>query len=279
MTDELLGIINNDINRCETAQSQKEGSYRLYQSLVGKYNGIFKDFENDIPEMAKCSSLSGEFDYRSELVAIKEKLQIIVATEHENDPLYGFKRMYDEDLAKLEIVINDKNNHSTTEEAKNDFYKEITAKYHPYVPQFCDGLYECIPELGFYEDVSGETLFHNLKQIYNKLKSYKALGFPNIITSKPQQTAPQVNITNTNENKIDITVSFFEVKRKVEKMTALKDEEIDEVLKKIDEIEDIVKSSDRKSKKWDNAKEIIKWLADKSVDVGIALLPLLLQIK
>ena len=47
----------------------------------------------------------------------------------------------------------------------------------------------------------------------------------------------------------------------------------------IDELEEIVKSSERRSKKWENAKKIIKWIADKGVDVGIALLPLLLQIK
>ena len=47
----------------------------------------------------------------------------------------------------------------------------------------------------------------------------------------------------------------------------------------INELEKIVKSSDRKSKKWENAKGIVKWIADKGVDVGIALLPLLLQIK
>jgi len=48
---------------------------------------------------------------------------------------------------------------------------------------------------------------------------------------------------------------------------------------KINELEKIVKSPDRKSKKWENAKGIVKWIADKGVDVGIALLPLLLQIK
>ena len=47
----------------------------------------------------------------------------------------------------------------------------------------------------------------------------------------------------------------------------------------MDELEKIVKSSESRSKKWENAKEIIKWIADKSVDVGIALLPLLLRIK
>ena len=37
-------------------------------------------------------------------------------------------------------------------------------------------------------------------------------------------------------------------------------------------------TKDSKSKKWSKAKEIIKWIADKGVDVGIALLPLVLQI-
>ena len=55
--------------------------------------------------------------------------------------------------------------------------------------------------------------------------------------------------------------------------------EIEEISRKIDDLEEIVKSSDCKSKKWENAKDVIKWIADKGVDVGIALLPLLLQIK
>lgn len=41
----------------------------------------------------------------------------------------------------------------------------------------------------------------------------------------------------------------------------------------------IVKSPESRSKKWENAKEIIKWIADKGAGVGIALLPLLLRIK
>ena len=77
----------------------------------------------------------------------------------------------------------------------------------------------------------------------------------------------------------DINISFNDVRREIENMSALPDTEIEEILHKIDELEKIVKSSDRKSKKWENAKGVIKWIADKGVDVGIALLPLLLQIK
>lgn len=85
--------------------------------------------------------------------------------------------------------------------------------------------------------------------------------------------------TNHNENHNTMTVTFEAVRETVDNMTSLPDEEIQEVKKKIDELEAIIKSNDGKSKKWSKAKDIIKWVADKGVDVGIALLPLILQIK
>ena len=57
------------------------------------------------------------------------------------------------------------------------------------------------------------------------------------------------------------------------------DAEIRVILGRKDELERIVKSAERRSKKWENAKEIIKWITDKGIDVEIALLLLLLQIK
>ena len=108
--------------------------------------------------------------------------------------------------------------------------------------------------------------------------SFKALEYPSLKETVPQ-SVPMVQITNTNKNKVDVNISFSDVRKEIENMSALPDAEIEEILYKINELEKIVKSSDRKSKKWENAKGIVKWIADKGVDVGIALLPLLLQIK
>ena len=130
----------------------------------------------------------------------------------------------------------------------------------------------------FYDELSGAELFHDLNQIYNKMLSFKALGYSSLKEWIPQNV-PMIQITNTNQNKVDINISFDTVRREIENMSALPDAEIREILSRIDELEAIVKSSERRSKKWENAKEIIKWIADKGVDVGIALLPLLLQIK
>ena len=265
MTTELLEIMKEDIKRCKKTQSSNKGTYILYQALIAKYNGIFEGFGKDIPTSGKACALGGEFDYRPELNAIKEKLELIIATDKDKDPLFSFKIMYEDDLESLKKAISDFENKETSERMKLQLYKDITAKYHSYIPKLGDGLYGYISSQAFYDDVSGESLFHNLKQVYNKMLSFKALGFPSLQETIPQ-SAPMVQITNTNENKIDI-------------MSALPDTEIEEILDKIDELEKIVKSSDRKSKKWENAKGVIKWIADKGVDVGIALLPLLLQIK
>lgn len=277
MTIELLEIIKNDIKRCEDAQCSNEGTYSLYQALIGKYNGIFEGFGKDIPTTGKVSA-GGPFNYRPELNAIKEKLELIIATDRENDSLFDFKVMYEADLELLKNAISDSENKETSESEKLQLYKMITAKYHSYVPKLSDGLYCYIQACGFYDDVSDEELFHNLKQVYNKMLSFKALGYPSLKETIPQ-SAPMVQITNTNESKIDINISFSDVRKEIENMSALPDVEIEEILNKINELEKIVKSSNRKSKKWDKAKDIIKWIADKGVDVGIAILPLLLQIK
>lgn len=277
MTTELLEIMKKDIKRCEEAQGSNEGTQRLYQALIAKYNGVFEDFEKDIPTSGKATFGGREFNYRPELNAIKEKLELLIATDKDKDPLLNFKMMYEEDLESLKKAITDFENKETPESAKLQLYKDVTAKYHPYVPKLSDGLYDYIQAYAFYDDVSGEALFHNLKQVYNKLLAFKVLGYPSLIESIPQ-SVPMVQITNTNENKVDINISFNDVRREIENMSALPDTEIEEILSKINELEKIVKSSERKSKKWENAKGIVKWIADKGVDVGIALLPLLLQI-
>lgn len=278
MTTELLEIMKKDIKRCEEAQGSNEGTQRLYQALIAKYNGVFEDFEKDIPTAGKAAIGGKAFNYRPELNAIKEKLELLIATDKDKDPLFTFKIMYEEDLESLNKAISDPENRETPESVKLQLYKDVTARYHPYVPKLSDGLYDYVQAYAFYDDVSGESLFHNLKQVYNKLLAFKALGYPSLIESIPQ-SVPMVQITNTNENKVDINISFNDVRREIENMSALPETEIEEVLSKINELENIVKSSDRKSKKWENAKGIVKWIADKGVDVGIALLPLLLQIK
>lgn len=199
-----------------------------------------------------------------------------------------FKEMINEDIINLKDALSDISNTKTFEYAKLELYKELTAKYHPYVPNFGDGMYSYYDNSGFYDDVEGDALRHNLHQAYNKLIVFKASGYPcirsnaeksdNNIVLNANYTSQNVN-NNLNENNNSVLVSFKQVRQDIEGMTSLTEVEIEEILDKINELEQIVKSAERKSKKWDNAKGIIKWIADKGVDVGISVIPLLLQIK
>lgn len=89
-----------------------------------------------------------------------------------------------------------------------------------YIPKLSDDLYNYIQAYGFYDDVSGASLFHNLKQVYNKMLSFKALGYPSL-RKTIHQSVPMVQITNTNENKVDISISFSDVRKEIENMSAL----------------------------------------------------------
>lgn len=275
MDDKVIEIIKEDINRCEK-QTVSEGSYELYQALIGKYNGLFDGFSDDIPKSGKTSA-RGAFNYRPELNAIKEKLKLILVTEQTKDPLFDFKEMLSDDIEQIKSALE---NQSMNEDEKQQLYLSITAKYHSCVSQLGTGLYQYSAEQGYYGEVTGDSLEYNLKQIYYKLITFRLLNYPGLgsaITNAPN-TVLTITNTNTNQNQNTMTVSFDAVREKVDNMTSLSDEDIAEIQKRIDEIEEIVNSKESKSKKWSKAKEIIKWIADKGVDVGIALLPLLLKI-
>ena len=115
------------------------------------------------------------------------------------------------------------------------------------------------------------------------MTAYQSLGFPDL-TETVSASGTVINFTtknennNTNENRNTISVSFDDVRRKIDSMTSLPYEDMEEIQAKIDELEKIVQSNDGRSKKWSRAKDIIKWIADKGVDVGISILPLLLNI-
>lgn len=75
MTEESLKVIKSDIAQCLKAQNDANGSFELYQSLVGKYRSKFNDFAESIPKMGKAVVPGYPLDFRGELNAIMEKLE------------------------------------------------------------------------------------------------------------------------------------------------------------------------------------------------------------
>ena len=62
-------------------------------------------------------------------------------------------------------------------------------------------------------------------------------------------------------------------------MTALSREQTDEILRKIDELEKISKENASRKTKWEKVKPIIAFALEKGVDVAIAIMSLVTQMK
>lgn len=174
-----------------------------------------------------------------------------------------FKKIVDDDISMCEYELKNGNKNSNY-----DFQKTLKSKYESIIDGFTQNLYTL-----FY-DTTGVDARKNIEIMKQKLILFKSMGYENITPNGDSN----ITVNNTNQIITNINISFSEVRGKIENMSALQDSEINEILEKVNELEDIIKSSERKTKKWEKAKGIIKWVADKGVDVGITLLPLILKI-
>ena len=177
----------------------------------------------------------------------------------------------------LEMVKNDI---ELCEQSQNqaagsqDVYEMLIARYTTFYPKFKDEIPASgkAAPLGMPFDYRRE-----IRTIKAKLETLLAAGYRFEIPVN-EKKVPLVKIDNRNENTLTVNITFDMVRQQIEDMSALSKTQIDEVLEKIKELEDIVNSDDKKPAKWERAKKILLWVADKGVDVGIAMLPLLLKI-
>lgn len=274
----LEEIMSTDIERCQDAQKSAEGSHQLFQTLISKYDGIFEGFKKGIEVSGKIAPAGTPLDFRPEINAIKEKLELLLTVneskQREKDSLFDFKKKFKEDAQNLGLIINTFYTQDQTE--VQEIYNRLIARYSNVIPNFSNNVDGYRSSDGYYFKVEGEQLRKNLKNIYDKMNLCIDMNFTNLLLKEPN-SQPFFQINNNNQNIMKVNLTFKELKEKTENITSLKDEEIDEVLNKIDEIETILNSSERKNKKWEKVKEIITWLLDKGVDVAIQLIPSILS--
>lgn len=189
----------------------------------------------------------------------------------------SIKKMISEDIEKIDSI------NTMTYVEKKDFYIELTSKYNNMISNFGNGLYGYYRKSDFYdEDIDVKSLLTNFKKIQAMLCTFKANDFKNFEEENNHypliNNAVTSNNTNNNSNLTNINISFEEVRKTIQNMDNLNDNELSEILSKIDEIESIIQSNDTKRNKWNKLKSFLIWLADKGVDVAIAILPLLLKI-
>lgn len=72
-------------------------------------------------------------------------------------------------------------------------------------------------------------------------------------------------------------MTIEDIRKNVENNTYLGESEKDELLSKLNEIEDLQKSNKSKNDKWKIAKDILKFVLDKGADIAIMYIPQILM--
>lgn len=175
-------------------------------------------------------------------------------------------------------------------EAKKQIEILVNA-YDPYIPNMSSGLdyYDCLID-------SPTDYLGDIQKIKKKLELFKSskCQLPNKAKSsgksldKPSEKSPVIiynqnhnsnNNQNTNTNEIEITFkeTINQARKEIENNGSLHQEEIEEILAKLNELEDIHDLPENKNKKWAKLKGLLNWVSTKGVDIGIKVLPLIIE--
>ena len=193
-------------------------------------------------------------------------------------PNYKSPAARQKDRIREDIAAIDKAIESCNPKLILQMHQHIDGKYQACIAGWTQSLYGYVPGYGInYEVIDVNDLIHNLQIMKPKLEGF--IEGWNAITSPATMptTVPEINV-NTTTN-VNITITFEQVRAKIEDMTSLTEEQTKEALEKVSVIEDVVKSGGSKKSKWEKIKPILAWLADKSFDVAMTILPLLLQVQ
>lgn len=279
-----ISIVESYIESC-TEEHTMDSAKKLVNEIIGVFSNDIDGLTSNL-DLYDYSHMSGSttVNYIGDVSLIKRKLEFykasLIETEKKSDPLWEFKQMFEQDLKNLRSAKSDINNSETPEIAKQQLYKEITAKYHSIIPNLGSGLYQYYSEQEFYDEVSDDSLKHNLEQIYHKLTSFKAIGFPGVI-KEASTPSHQVLINNNNNASASATVTIS-ISNTIELINqlppdVLSDQEKEELEEKLSAIE-VAKTSGNKEKLIGKVNNVLKYIADKGIEVGIAALPYLGEI-
>ena len=180
----------------------------------------------------------------------------------------------------LDMVRSDIQRIDTTIEQKDAsanwrLFQELDGRYQACIREWYRGMWESNREgtMVYFPSLKKcpENVVDNLRIIKAKLETYQ---FQINAVSLPVPTT-QVNVTTN----VNLSLSFDEARQKIEDMTALNQQQTDEVIEKIDELEAISKEDIPRKKKWEKVKPILAFALDKGADIAIAIMTLVLQMK
>ncbi|MBE7005720.1 MAG: hypothetical protein E7424_01040 [Ruminococcaceae bacterium] len=180
------------------------------------------------------------------------------------------------ELAKADIEQIDRIVENGSAQEWISLHRTIDGRYQACIQNWFSG-FECLHPhrdsvIYWRLEERPEKAKHNLMIMKAKLESYCLQA--NAI-SEPEPTSTEINVTTN----VNVSITFDKARQKVEDMTALSQEQTDEVIEKINELEKISKENTTRKKKWEKVKPIISFALDKGADIAIMILSLVLQMR
>lgn len=181
-----------------------------------------------------------------------------------------FIEMVEKDIELIDAVLAKGDNE------KLELFRELDGKYQACINGWGKSMYGYLPDYDFIDtrNLSGDSLDYNLKYAKSKLQTYT---FGMNAFDMPKQSDTIISIDN--HNTVQVNITFDDVRSQIDDMTSLTDEETRELLEKVNKLEEIVNSNEKKKTKWQMVSPILKWLADKSFDAAMTILPLILKLQ
>jgi len=179
-----------------------------------------------------------------------------------------------QDIAKIDDALEASNPDEMLE-----LHRHLDGKYQSCIVGWGQSMWCYNAGIGFaYRLLGNDAIKENLSMMKAKLEAFKhgwnSTSQHDMPTSPP---APGVNVSI--ENNVLVNITFEQVREKIEDMTALSREQTDEILERINELEEIAKENSSRKTKWEKVKPIIAFALDKGADVAVSILSLVVQMK
>lgn len=193
------------------------------------------------------------------------------------------KRAIQKDIDDITTILDD--NTKSFEELKN-LHIKIDGKYQGVISNWGRSMFNWSDFAGFDynyidEDEIKENLYSMKSKLEGYLQGYDMRIFEKNINANSKPTFVNYNNNqnvNKNKNENEIKIDFDTINDNIKNMESLTGEETDKILDIIEELRIIYNSKENRKLKWEKAKKIAQWTLDKSVDVAIQILPILMGI-
>ena len=239
-------------------------SYSAFETLVFEIKNYLGD---RYKAKLSCDSLLLSTDDITEDDLKREKLLLISFLNGQLD--------FDPNTAEVKNIIKDiekgKKSIGNIREQENFVTYSYTAyngkiNFPKNVVDFCSG--SRAAKYQFQSSINASIV----EGIIQSLKNY-AIGI-----TKPIQKEASTSIQNifspANNVKVDIQISIDSARESAEN-AGLSQTQLDEVNKKIDEIQRLLESKEPKNRIWSKAGSILKWVAEQGIQVASFMVPLL----